>query len=149
MVDLYVSNGADVNIKDNDGRTPLDIVVDADDCRESVEEALRKHGAKLSNPQTVALLNACKKGDFGEVILLYEKGVDIDACDSRGRTPLHIAAENGREDIVDYLLRKRAWPNPIDKEGRTPLDCAETAEVKKCLLSQGAKTGRELQEKRK
>ncbi|KAK3366315.1 ankyrin repeat-containing domain protein, partial [Lasiosphaeria ovina] len=42
------------------------------------------------------------------VELLLEKGADIEAVDSDGRTPLYIAAERGHEAVVKLLLEKGA-----------------------------------------
>ena len=39
-----------------------------------------------------------------------------------GRTPLHLAVEQGQEDLVALLLNNKADPNALDSEGRTPLD---------------------------
>ena len=51
-------------------------------------------------------------------------GSDIDAVDLRGRTSLHIAADNGLADVVNILLQRNATLNIRDKQGKTPLDVA-------------------------
>ncbi|KAH7115490.1 hypothetical protein B0J13DRAFT_653898 [Dactylonectria estremocensis] len=67
------------------------------------------------------------------VKLLLEKGADIEAKDSFGRTPLWWAAANGHEAIVKLLLEKGAnieakhrswtplWQAAEDEYGQTPL----------------------------
>lgn len=60
-----------------------------------------------------------------------------------GRTPLHLAAGNGKTPaIVKVLLRARAAPNARDKNGWTPLHLAaefsKTPAVVEALLAAGA-----------
>lgn len=54
---------------------------------------------------------------------LTEAGVDVNARDGRGRTPLHQAATAGRADFVRLLLCAGADPTARDKRGLTPQDC--------------------------
>jgi ankyrin repeat protein len=59
------------------------------------------------------------------VKLLLEKGADPnDREESRGRTPLHMAAEYGDIELVDLLIRYRADVNAPDRDGNTPLHYA-------------------------
>ena len=45
----------------------------------------------------------------------------LDQQDKNGNTPLHIAANKGREDVVKYLVGLGADTNVKNKEGNTPL----------------------------
>ena len=45
----------------------------------------------------------------------------INAVNNNGTTPLHIAAQNGRVDVVDVLLQNRADTNAKQIDGATPL----------------------------
>jgi ankyrin repeat protein len=59
------------------------------------------------------------------VKLLLEKGADPnDREESRGRTPLHMAAEYGDIELVDLLIRYRADVNAPDRDRNTPLHYA-------------------------
>ncbi|XP_014237544.1 ankyrin repeat domain-containing protein 27-like [Trichogramma pretiosum] len=49
------------------------------------------------------------------------RAVDIDARDKRGNTPLYVAAQYRRDDLVKLLLRVGANPNLANVEGQTPL----------------------------
>ena len=48
----------------------------------------------------------------------------INKVDKKGRTALHLAAQNGDECHTSHLLRKGARTDLTDHEGRTPLDVA-------------------------
>jgi ankyrin repeat protein len=72
------------------------------------------------------LHQAVTKGDKAKVETLLRQGAKIDARDSRGRTPLFIAAENGDVETVKELLDHGANPNKgaLLKHGNTPLHVA-------------------------
>jgi hypothetical protein len=60
-----------------------------------------------------------------EVIdVLLERGLDINALDSRGRTALHGAALQGYDEVVQALVERGATLDIKDTEGFTPLDTA-------------------------
>jgi len=46
------------------------------------------------------------------------------ACDREGRTPLHIACEEGAVPVIDWLLAHGASPRKEDLQGRAPIESA-------------------------
>ena len=48
----------------------------------------------------------------------------MNARNHRKRTPLHVAAEEGEEDFITFLLSNKADANIPDRDGYTPLDLA-------------------------
>jgi ankyrin repeat protein len=54
-------------------------------------------------------------------------GIDPGAHDYDHRTPLHIAASEGRMKALQYLLSVGVNVNPLDRWGKTPLDDAIAA----------------------
>lgn len=60
-------------------------------------------------------------------ILLATNNIDVNACDFRGDTPLHYAAERGNKEAVDILLATGACPNFTNKNELTPLHRAAAA----------------------
>jgi len=88
------------------------------------------------------LISAGANGDIDAVRILVSAGVNPNAEDQHGRTPLMWAAESGSTDIVKYLLSKGADVNQQNNEGDTALSWASgeehTSEVIKVLLRAGA-----------
>ena len=69
--------------------------------------------------QAQALRAAASKGQTAQVKALLEKGVAVDSADKNGRTPLILAAQHGRADVVHLLLSKAANAGARDKSGFT------------------------------
>lgn len=53
------------------------------------------------------------------------RGIDVNACDEKGRTALIIAASRGHEEICRFLLESGANPGLRDIEGKSALSVAE------------------------
>jgi ankyrin repeat protein len=73
--------------------------------------------------------------------MLLEKGANPNARDKDGRTRLHLAADEGRVDVVKLLLEYEADPNARGEFGRTPLHVAAqwgNADIVRLLLKYGA-----------
>nr|BAD01238.1 putative ARF GTPase-activating domain-containing protein [Oryza sativa Japonica Group] len=62
--------------------------------------------------------------DVGMVELLLQYGANVNAIDSRGRTPLHQCILKGRHIHAKLLLSRGANPQVADQDGRTALQCA-------------------------
>ncbi len=71
------------------------------------------------------------------------EGVDVNAKDGVGRTPLHEAATYGDEEVAELLIANDADVNAKDNAGTTPLDWA-SGKMADLLRKQGGKTGAEL-----
>lgn len=69
----------------------------------------------------LALLNASGIGDLDGVRLALEKGADVNAKDSLGRTALMLACQQGLLDVARALVEAGADVNARDAHGRTPL----------------------------
>ncbi|XP_031568891.1 tyrosine-protein kinase HTK16-like [Actinia tenebrosa] len=95
----------------------------------------RKHGIQTR------LHQACM--DRNEVLvrrLLRENPLDVNARNENGRTPLHLAALVGDDEIVFLLLQCNADPRCRDNNGHTVLMCACIANhpsTCKILVQQG------------
>ena len=134
-----------INRSDRWGGSPLD---DAHRHRqEDVVKFLRKHGATTGSlDQTTNLITAAADGDAEEVGLLLSMCTNkqIDSGDYDKRTPLHLAAGEGRLEIVRLLCEAGADVNVKDRWGGRPLDDAKRNrhdDVADYLESLGGETG--------
>jgi ankyrin repeat protein len=112
------------------------------------EEQHRREAMSCPNvtvsPAQERINRAIRDGDNAEAIRLLEADESlIRACDRDGGTPLHAAAAVGNEEMVGWLLGKRANPRKEDLRGFTPIDRAALAAegfaaVGRLLLAHGA-----------
>jgi ankyrin repeat protein len=58
------------------------------------------------------------------IMLLIDRGLDVNAQASDGQTALHGAAMQGYDDVIRYLVDQGATLDIKDKDGFTPLDVA-------------------------
>ena len=68
-----------------------------------------------------ALLCAAWEGDLETVNRLLDAGIEVDATDKRGRTPLYYAAMAGHVEIVQALIAADAEVNARDNSDFVPL----------------------------
>ncbi|NNU17611.1 glutaminase A [Parvularcula sp. ZS-1/3] len=70
------------------------------------------------------LCSAAARGDIGEIRRLIASHIDPCTADYDGRTALHLAASEGEEKAVRYLLTICKDIRPLDRWGNSPLDDA-------------------------
>ena len=118
----WLNQGAQVNVKDDRGRTPL--MVAAYCGNEEIVELLFGYGAAVEardgNGYT-ALIIAADKGKEKIVELLLGHSAAVDVKNRLGSSALMRASSNGHKDVVGALLAKGADVDSKDSQGRTPL----------------------------
>ncbi|KAA8892764.1 hypothetical protein FN846DRAFT_754518, partial [Sphaerosporella brunnea] len=57
-------------------------------------------------------------GRLGHCSLLIDGGADVSGTDKYGRTPLYVAAKNGRKVVVQLLIDRGADISAADKYAR-------------------------------
>ena len=124
-VEVLLSHGADVNAKDNYGRTALSFAAIYGDveCVQMLIGAGADVNAKSNDGGTPLIVAALwGKRDCVEVLLSH--GAEVDAKGKFGRTPFMIAAREGKGDCVKVLLSHGADVDAKDNDGYTALDLA-------------------------
>ncbi|PVD23407.1 hypothetical protein C0Q70_16676 [Pomacea canaliculata] len=94
----------------------------------------------------MAALITCKqvaaRGDLEEFIRAFNAGPRrLCMKDTRGQTPLHVAAISGFCNIVDYIIEQNINLDTVDNEGDTALHCAvrnNHVDIIESLLDAGA-----------
>ncbi|GIX81417.1 ankyrin-3 [Caerostris darwini] len=140
------------NEETRDGMTPLDLAIRHD--HKNVVEALLKNNASIQlkrrshAPMRYAVWYNRK--DIVEIILGKEWNIDASVT-MGGFTSLHIAAERGHTDLVNFLLTKNANVRSKSDERYEPLHLASMngeADIVRSLLSKGADSNAETLEGR-
>ena len=142
IVELLIANGANINVRDNDGYTPLYSAVSWGN--KEVVKLLIANGAdvngKIKDGWT-PLHRAAYQGEKEAVKLLIANGADVNAKNNNGSTPLYSAASGGRKEVAELFIAKRADVNAKNNNGNTPLHKAASKgkkEVAELLIAKGA-----------
>lgn len=104
------------------------------------------------NESMKRLDQALQYGTIDDVWSLFDQGMDINQTDFEGRTALQLMSFRGSKEVVEQLIARGADVNQMFLyQGRVPmtaLDAAREAnktEVVELLLTNGAKTGKEVE----
>ncbi|XP_071037934.1 serine/threonine-protein phosphatase 6 regulatory ankyrin repeat subunit B-like [Parasteatoda tepidariorum] len=166
VVELLIKEGADVEAKDSEDKTPLFfadskkafellVAISADiNAKSSEGYTLLHNSVKNGNDEIVELLitegaDVEAKSNHDETPmfftvsknvfeLLIAKGANINAKSSEGYTPLHSAVMNGRDEVVELLIKEGADVEDKDYFERTPIFYARSKRVHEFLIANGA-----------
>ncbi|KAH8987324.1 ankyrin repeat-containing domain protein [Lactarius akahatsu] len=156
---VLLQHGADANVKDNRGETPLHqlfVNYGSDDYFLDLARLLLEHGTDVNarnhnhmTPLHLAIISERYKC----ARILLEHGADASAQDFMGQTPLHLTFRSKRYpsnnegdflDLTRFLLEKGADVNRRNNDNKTPLHLAINSGMFKCvkvLLEHGADPG--------
>ena len=133
---LLIDRGADANIPDDKGETPLMkaaagilLPMDGDKDKERAEmlALLLKKGAKANAADEegrTALMWASIFDCAAGAKVLIKAGAKVNAADGEGRTPLMHAVEGSHLEVVRVLLQNGADVSMKNKSGQTVLSMA-------------------------
>ncbi|XVF50404.1 hypothetical protein PTKIN_Ptkin04bG0097400 [Pterospermum kingtungense] len=113
-----------VEICFSDGRIILNNLLEGKDSNmqnEILESDVTLYIGKLESELAARLNCAAYNGDLYRLKRLIGAGADPNKTDYDGRSPLHIAASKGYEDIISFLIEQKVDINILDKLGNTPL----------------------------
>lgn len=120
---LLLDCGASGKVYDSDRSTPFSMAVKGD--WEEVAEMLIERNECGDDPGrgggSTSLLWACYHAMFKVVRHLLAIGLDVNAKDSRGWTPVHFTAAGGQTDTLEVLLAAGGSPDSPTEAGSTPL----------------------------
>lgn len=88
---------------------------------------INKCGGEIDSTDSdgwTALHHAVQKGDSDSVCFLLENGANIHVFSNKGHFPIHIAALNNKDRIIDILASYQADLNAKDDKKCTPLHLA-------------------------
>ncbi|CAM9469850.1 unnamed protein product, partial [Scytosiphon promiscuus] len=145
---VLVRASASVNIGNSYGNAPINAALIAGN-REAVE-LLLESGADVhwTNNKGSSLLHfvgystAMSSAEKKALALkLVEAGVNIDAKDEDGMTPLHVVSQSGDKELATFLYENGADITLRDSKGNTPLQWAQinSHTAVSSLLSSGDK----------
>ncbi len=147
-VKQHISDGVELNEKDDVGRTPLHRA-----ANKEVAELLISNGADVNAQDDGGSTPLHWARTEGVAELLITNGADVNAKNNSGQTPLHWASspffipKEVAILIVSKLVSKDAAVNVMDKNGSSPLNMAiifHATEIGDLLREHGGKTGEEL-----
>ena len=144
QVRSLIDCGANPNIQDNDGDTPLHYLTTIESHEKEIIRFLLHVGAdpNIQNRWgNIPLHRAAGKGyvDVAEILLIA--GADPNIQNRWDNTPLHYAVRSGHVDMVEIFLTAKADPNIKNNSGNTPLHQStylEFIDIAKILLDAGA-----------
>ncbi|GFS99414.1 hypothetical protein NPIL_346171 [Nephila pilipes] len=145
ILELLIDLKFDVNVSDRNDCKPIHVAAISGD--KNALEILLQHGAyynaayKGMTPLQLAaeknnfscvqllmlikeLFNAVKHNNLSEIEKCISEGVILNVKSTDNVTPLHYACWKGYQDIVNILLKNKADPNAIGKDGSSPLHYA-------------------------
>ena len=129
ILEFLVLHRADVNVKMNNGKTPLHSVAYRRDRHIEVAKFLVSHGADVNSRDNIGrtpLHEAVTKENIEVTRFLVSVGANVNARDMYGWTPLHDAADDNKGiEIVLFLASNEAAVNAKTNNGNTPLDLAK------------------------
>jgi ankyrin repeat protein len=140
---LLLEHGADVNVQDNNGATPLHVSAEVGTVE--VARVLLEHGANVAARDSKGKTPMHDAVDYGRVEVvrvLLEHGANIGAENNEGKTPLHLAANYWSVEVIRVLLEHGADVGADDNEGKTAFQIAlanGNDEIVKLLSEYGGK----------
>jgi lysophospholipase len=125
-----------INEIDDNKNTPLNYA--CNNKHRAVAILLKENGGILNQNKDMGV-HFCKlayEGDLDTIKLFYECGANLTMCDYDKRTFVHVAAIEGKNDIIEYVVKNTNINiMVVDRWGNTPItyvndDCKKIIESK-------------------
>lgn len=144
LVNYFISLGARINVKDNNGIRPLDIALSVEDSVSHARIAQlliekdaerprnkkyfffyfavrNKNYSKIASDGNTPLLESIEANLKGIFDLLIDEEIDINHQNNQGMTALHLAVRRSDAYMTSAILKKSPNVNERDFKGNTPL----------------------------
>jgi ankyrin repeat protein len=144
---FLLEQGADVNIANKDGSTPLHLAVQWPGCPEEllgrILNSTKNLHAKNHGGKTALHCALESQSSIACKMLLKKKKNGVNVATANGEIALHLAAKwpGIGDDMFTTILGKTTKINKLDSIGRTPLHCAllfKSVEATEILLNESA-----------
>jgi uncharacterized protein len=122
LVDRFLDEGAQVEMRDRFGNTPL--LLAARSGHSELVRFLLGRGAEIDRTNvagSTALLRAVEANQTQTAQELLLAGADPNIANTKGVTPLTAAAFNGNDQLVNVLLAEGAAAEATDRTGRSAI----------------------------
>ncbi|MCM8534400.1 MAG: ankyrin repeat domain-containing protein [Lentisphaeraceae bacterium] len=124
IMKMLLKAGADPNLLDQNNTSPLSRSIERSEV--VMVKSLLSHGAMVGLKQVYKdhdSFLAARSGNLVRIKYLFKKGNVglLNIRDKNGNTLMHMAAECGHQNVVEFLLKKGALINRKNSEGNTPL----------------------------
>ena len=130
-----IDMGADVNQKDEDGKTAL--MNASDKGQKEFVELLIQNGADVNECNgygTTAFMMASMNNHKEIVEILIQQGVDVNHRDRDGDTALIMASNYGDKEATELLIQNGADVNQRNNSGQNAMMVAYNEEIKKVII---------------
>eukprot|EP00808_Paulinella_micropora_P014537 g75808.t1 len=112
---LLIRSGADTSIKNNNGKTALEInpklAGEKAESKSTASEPVQPPQSEPVQPPQGTIMENAAKGDLEAVKKHVQAGTSVNAQDSYGETALHETARHGHDAIAAFLIENKANPN--------------------------------------
>ena len=129
IYDFFLNNGAEIELKNDEGEGILHAIVYSG-IKDRLVEFLANYSVDLNtvtNEGVTPLLLSIALNHFDMAYVLLQHGADATIGDLDGVTPLHIAVQHTDVDLVKYLVEKGADLWAKTAKGNYPLALAVNA----------------------
>lgn len=140
IIELMLRYGAELNLCDDAGTTPLHHLLSmkwggvAELLPRIRDEFIDCRDGEGMTPYLVA----CENGLKEVAQALLKRGADASARNHRGETALHLAVKHAPIEMIKWLIEQGADVNATAHDGRTPLLCSRSLAEWKLLMDAGA-----------
>ncbi|XP_045470523.1 putative ankyrin repeat protein RF_0381 [Harmonia axyridis] len=138
--------GADINIRDSSGNNLLFLFLKSDIKDVSLFKKLLENGADVKNTDLLRSnglhilaskkkINSCITKVIAEGLIA--QGIDVNAKDFFGETPLHLASHGNNAELLSILLHNNARMDLVNDKNMTAFQTAVEAKNSTALLVRG------------